>query len=109
MNVDKFWTASRHMLSIGREYARLSCGVERVSTEPSRTGAFRLLAHAGEVVGFAGLDGHGQRRTLLRVFEAEISGKLGAVRGRVAYVSGDRNREGVFALWSVAHNLTNRC
>ena len=79
---------------------------ERVFIDPPRPGSARLEARAGEVVGLAGLDGHGQRRTLLGVFEAGKSGADGAVKGQVAYVSGDRHREGVFALWSVSHNLT---
>ncbi|MGH6943567.1 MAG: sugar ABC transporter ATP-binding protein [Geminicoccaceae bacterium] len=68
-----------------------------------------LRARAGEVVGLAGLDGHGQQAMLRRLFEAARlktrSGEV-SVRGTVAYVSGDRQNEGVFALWSVGHNIT---
>lgn len=75
-------------------------------------GGAPLLARFGEVVGLAGLDGHGQRAALLRIFAA-AQGMRGTSReghaeiaGRVAYVSGDRPREGIFPLWSVARNLT---
>ena len=57
-----------------------------------------LVAHAGEVVGLAGLAGHGQRELLQRVFAA--------ANGRAAYVSGDRQADGIFPLWSVADNVT---
>jgi len=59
----------------------------------------------GEIVGFAGLDGHGQRQRLRAMFFA-------ARRNRAAppgaYVAGDRGSEGVFSLWSIADNLTIR-
>jgi ribose transport system ATP-binding protein len=80
--------------------------VERVALD--LPGGGRLVARAGEVVGLAGLDGHGQRDALLRLFAAARHGRgHGAkVAGSVAYISGDRPREGVFPLWSVAQNLT---
>ncbi|HTW26662.1 MAG TPA: sugar ABC transporter ATP-binding protein [Acetobacteraceae bacterium] len=69
-----------------------------------------FVARAGEVVGLAGLAGHGQRDLLLRVFAAagHRAGRHAATRvaGSVAYVSGDRQAEGVFPLWSVAANTT---
>lgn len=69
--------------------------------------AATLEARAGEVVGLAGLAGHGQRRFLLNVFAAATGGRPGFdVAGTVAYVSGDREKEGVFPLWSVGRNLT---
>lgn len=86
--------------------ATASTGVLRVDVRPLARGDTRMTARAGEVVGLAGLDGHGQRDTLLRVF---AGGKASAdlqVRGSVAYVSGDRPREGVFPLWSIRQNLT---
>ena len=51
--------------------------------------------HAGEVIGLAGLAGHGQRELLLALFAAR-GRSTGPVRlaGPVAYVSGDRQVEG---------------
>jgi ribose transport system ATP-binding protein len=67
----------------------------------------RFLAHAGEVVGLAGLAGHGQREVLQRTF-AGAARRHGAmkVHGSVAYVAGDRQTEGIFPLWSVARNIS---
>jgi ribose transport system ATP-binding protein len=60
----------------------------------------------GEVVGLAGLEGAGQR-ALLREILARTSKHRSpiAVRGGVAYISGDRQCEGIFPLWSVAENI----
>ena len=69
-------------------------------TEPGFT------ARVGEVIGLAGLAGHGQRDLLLRVFAGKSRGKATQVHGSTAYVSGDRQTEGVFPLWSVAGNIT---
>lgn len=60
-----------------------------------------ILARRGEIIGFAGLDGHGQRDRLRAIYAA-----TSAVP--VAYVAGDRGNEGVFPLWSIADNLTIR-
>ncbi|WP_249740927.1 sugar ABC transporter ATP-binding protein [Agrobacterium rubi] len=63
-----------------------------------------IQAAAGDIIGFAGLDGHGQRERLRAIFTAiEKAGKI-----PVAYVAGDRGTEGVFGLWSIADNLTIR-
>ncbi len=60
-----------------------------------------INASAGEVIGFAGLDGHGQRERLRAIY--------GAMRKvPVAFVAGDRGVEGVMPLWSIADNLTIR-
>jgi ribose transport system ATP-binding protein len=61
-----------------------------------------IEASAGEVVGFAGLDGHGQRERLRALFFAAGS------KGEAAYVAGDRGAEGVFPLWSICENMTIR-
>jgi ribose transport system ATP-binding protein len=60
----------------------------------------------GEVVGLAGLEGAGQRSLLHQIFAAR-SRRRGAitVTGDAAYVSGDRQREGILPLWSVAENV----
>lgn len=81
-------------------------GAPRVRARPARQADGReLLAHAGEVVGLAGLAGQGQSEMLVRLVEA---GRRpgGEVAGRVALVAGDRQTDGVFPLWSIARNVT---
>ncbi|HVW50903.1 MAG TPA: sugar ABC transporter ATP-binding protein [Trinickia sp.] len=63
----------------------------------------RIDASRGEVIGFAGLAGQGQSEALLTIYEAATKG-----RERVAFVAGDRPRDGVFPLWSIAQNLDIR-
>jgi ribose transport system ATP-binding protein len=67
-----------------------------------------LHVQAGEVVGLAGLAGHGQKETLRRIYRAARNRKDRGCRvdGAAAYVSGDRQREGVFPLWSIALNIS---
>ncbi len=67
-----------------------------------------IHAAPGEIIGFAGLDGHGQRERLRALY---AYGRHRHRQGRgpaVAYVAGDRGAEGVFGLWSIAENLTIR-
>ncbi|MDQ0467747.1 sugar ABC transporter ATP-binding protein [Labrys wisconsinensis] len=78
---------------------------ERVRAATPQGGA-GLLARAGEVIGLAGLAGHGQTEMLLRIFDGARRRIPGVeVRGRVALVAGDRQRDGVFPLWSIADNI----
>jgi ribose transport system ATP-binding protein len=65
-----------------------------------------LLAREGEVIGLAGLAGHGQTDLLLAVFDA-AGRKTGQaeVTELVALVAGDRQSDGVFPLWSIAENI----
>jgi ribose transport system ATP-binding protein len=87
----------------------------------SREIDFRL--HRGEILGVAGLDGHGQSdfvRVLAGVQRAQGSGPIvvgenggfhpinnlfDAARHKVGYVSGDRKREGIFANLSIFENM----
>lgn len=66
-----------------------------------------LRLHAGEVVGLAGLDGHGQRELLHRIFRRRpVAGETIEAKVPLAFVSGDRQREGIFPLWPIRTNLT---
>lgn len=61
---------------------------------------------AGEVVGLAGLEGGGQKPLLRRLFSAKATAPGDATRtARASFVSGDRQTEGVFPLWSVGENI----
>jgi ABC-type sugar transport system ATPase subunit len=86
---------------------------------------FDLEIEAGEILGLAGLEGHGHARFLrcLAGWESLEAGTvtapdpatgeartirtaMDASRSQVAYVPGDRKREGIFAASSVEDNLT---
>ena len=70
-----------------------------------RDGA-ELVACEGEIVGLAGLSGHGQTDLLLAVFDAAARRTPGVeVSASVAFVAGDRQADGIFPLWSIAENI----
>ncbi len=75
-------------------------------------GGLTLEAWQGEIVGLAGLGGHGQTAMLVRLFEAaRHPGVVNAgamVRLPAAFVAGDRQSDGVFPLWSIARNISIR-
>jgi ribose transport system ATP-binding protein len=77
----------------------------RASPARQQDGA-ELIAHEGEIIGLAGLSGHGQTQLLLRIFEA-VSHRTPAVTvtAPVALVAGDRHSDGIFPLWSIAKNI----
>ncbi|MHC2459830.1 ribose transport system ATP-binding protein [Rhizobium leguminosarum] len=66
----------------------------------------RIHVGKGEIVGIAGLEGAGQRELLQTVFAAR-GRNSGAIQslGDMAYVSGDRKREGLLPLWNVEDNV----
>jgi len=65
-----------------------------------------LRAHEGEIIGLAGLAGHGQTRLLLDIFESAERRRPGVeVSGPVALVAGDRQTDGIFPLWSISDNI----
>jgi ribose transport system ATP-binding protein len=73
-----------------------------VTAKPKTGGASELIARSGEVVGLAGLAGHGQTRMLLQIFSKDQA----KVNGPVAFIAGDRQSDGIFNLWSIGRNMT---
>lgn len=76
---------------------------------PKQRDGLALEIHPGEIVGLAGLAGHGQT-ALLRLVQnaAGRSSRFAKVGGKVAFVAGDRQADGVFPLWSIGGNVTVR-
>lgn len=77
-------------------------------SEASADNPLRIVVRQGEIIGFAGLDGHGQQTTLRQIFTQAFQGSGGISKGSASYVPGDRQVEGVFPIWSVADNATIR-
>jgi ribose transport system ATP-binding protein len=72
----------------------------------NQQGSAELVAHAGEIIGLAGLAGHGQTRLLLDIYGASTHRRPGVeIDGPVALVAGDRQTDGIFPLWSIAQNI----
>jgi ribose transport system ATP-binding protein len=101
---DPFGTASVHNKAVG------SGGKVHIRT--NRLSGNRLVEisvefRSGELVGIAGLDGNGQREFLKALFFTRGTTK-GAVEkaGRLAYVTGDRKKEGVFPMWPISDNMS---
>jgi ABC-type sugar transport system ATPase subunit len=82
-------------------------------------GAFDLGVRAGEILGIAGLEGHGQvafieavaglRRPARGVIETErgaVTSFANAARAGIAYLPRERKTQGIFAPLSVLDNLT---
>jgi len=78
-----------------------------VSARTAASGsATELVARQGEIIGLAGLAGHGQTRLLIDIFDATAVRKAGiAVNAPVALVAGDRQTDGIFPLWSISDNI----
>ncbi|MBI2717440.1 MAG: sugar ABC transporter ATP-binding protein [Rhizobiales bacterium] len=75
-----------------------------VRAVPAAGGGTAFEARKGEIVGLAGLAGHGQTRMLLQIFSKDRA----EVAAPVAFIAGDRQSDGIFNLWSIARNITVR-
>ncbi len=97
-----------------RERAEVEASARERGTTPLRVRArprgqaddAELVAHEGEIIGLAGLSGHGQTELLLEIYDA--AGRRTPrteVTSPVALVAGDRQSDGIFPLWSIAKNI----
>ena len=65
-----------------------------------------LVAREGEIIGLAGLAGHGQTDLLLAIFSAATRRQRPRrSTAPIALVAGDRQSDGVFPQWSIAQNI----
>lgn len=90
-----------------KEYTEVIIDIKGLSTDQLKNIDVRM--YEGEIIGVAGLEGGGQKALLNELYKASNKkGYAGAIslNDTVAYVSGDRTKEGVFPLWSILNNMS---
>jgi ribose transport system ATP-binding protein len=73
---------------------------------PRREHGIAFEAYRGEMIGLAGLGGHGQTDALLDLYLRRNSNWWPMRRRQLAFVAGDRGLNGIFPLWSILKNLS---
>lgn len=75
---------------------------------PATADSLALVVRSGEVIGLAGLAGHGQTALLIKLFRAtqQRSSSSHKVGCQLSFVAGDRQTDGIFPLWSIARNMS---
>jgi ribose transport system ATP-binding protein len=81
-------------------------GTPVLSMPPRRGRGLAFEAYRGEMIGFAGLGGHGQTQALLDIYLLRNSNWWPARQNELAFVAGDRSLNGTFPLWSILKNLS---
>jgi ribose transport system ATP-binding protein len=81
-------------------------GTALITAPPRRGRGLPFRAFPGELVGLAGLGGHGQTDILLELYLSRTGNWLRRPNPEVTFVAGDRSLNGVFPLWSILKNLT---
>lgn len=80
-------------------------GVEMVNYSSKHLKNLTKSMYGGEIIALTGLEGNGQLELLQEIFFQAKKKRDGLeVRGKVAYVAGDRKKEGIFPLWSITDN-----
>jgi ribose transport system ATP-binding protein len=77
-----------------------------LSMPPRRGRGLALKAYRGEMIGLAGLAGHGQTGALLDLYLGRNSNWWPKRKREIAFVAGDRGLNGTFPLWSILKNLS---
>lgn len=91
-----------------QERVRADIGAEVLRVSVSRSGRLHdieLSLHGGEIVGLAGLDGQGQQELLYLIYRSRRGTRAVQSREQIAFVSGDRQRGGIFPLWTTGQNI----
>lgn len=73
---------------------------------PAGTQAVDFAVYPGEIIGLAGLGGHGQTRTLVDLFFSQGGSWLSPKNPKAAFVAGDRHVDGNLPLWSILRNIS---
>ncbi|MBW8282757.1 MAG: sugar ABC transporter ATP-binding protein [Rhizobium sp.] len=77
-----------------------------IDRAPEAGSQIGFRAHSGEIIGLAGLGGHGQTEMLLALFRDRSGNWLPGHGDAIAFVAGDRALNGTFPLWSILKNLS---
>lgn len=72
----------------------------------SGTGAVDFAVYPGEIIGLAGLGGHGQTSMLVDLYMGQGGDWLSPKNPKAAFVAGDRHVDGNLPLWSILRNMT---
>ncbi len=86
--------------------ARVRSSEKVLSMAQRRGSEIAFDAYRGEIIGLAGLGGHGQTEALLDLYLAKNSSWLPNRKADLAFVAGDRSLNGTFSLWSILKNLS---
>lgn len=77
-----------------------------LSAAPRKGKGKAFQAYKGEIVGLAGLGGHGQTDMLVDLYLRHTGSWLRQREAEVTFVAGDRTLNGIFPLWSILKNMT---
>lgn len=80
--------------------------IKVLSMQPRNGKGYAFEAYRGEIVGLAGLGGHGQTDALLDLYLSRNSSWFPRRQQELAFVAGDRSLNGTFQLWSILKNLS---
>ncbi|MCD8349098.1 MAG: sugar ABC transporter ATP-binding protein [Planctomycetaceae bacterium] len=87
----------------GRISVRRNADKELIRPRPGGQG--RVTVRQGEIIGLAGLAGHGQTDLLVDLFDYKNNREY-AIDGPLTFIPGDRQRDGNFPLWSIMNNIS---